>query len=450
MGYPFWHVPGVGSTMLIPAIALPHVLVSHFAVGGGILLWLGIRSAHRQSDVEFLQYLRKLTRFFVLLTVVFGAITGVGIWWTIALSSPEATSTLIHAFVFGWATEWVTFVIELVAAFGLFYFWDRFTPRAHIQVALAYALAAWVSLVLITGITAFMLSTGAWTEHQSFWIGFFNPTLLPSVVGRTGGALAITGLYIMLHVTLIDTPAELRARVVPWAARWALVGIALIAIGSTWWWFFATPEYVRVKLLAAPAVLMITVICIGATGVLTLAVGLGPVTRANWLVPPFAALLFVLGTVGLFTGEFLREAGRKPYTIENYLFSNNVAVADVASVSEQGYVNWHPWVRSYLEQEVPALFVDGEATPAAAAGLPPVLRHRVGEAIYEYQCGPCHTRRGYNALLPRLAAADLETTRQLVQRMAQVSPAMPPFVGQDWEADVLAEFLNDEARGGVR
>jgi hypothetical protein len=32
--------------------------------------------------------------------------------------SPETTSALIHIFVFGWATEWVAFVVELVAAFA--------------------------------------------------------------------------------------------------------------------------------------------------------------------------------------------------------------------------------------------------------------------------------------------------------------------------------------------
>jgi AGZA family xanthine/uracil permease-like MFS transporter len=35
---------------------------------------------------------------FILLTVVYGAITGVGIWWTIGLASPLATEALIHIF----------------------------------------------------------------------------------------------------------------------------------------------------------------------------------------------------------------------------------------------------------------------------------------------------------------------------------------------------------------
>ncbi len=62
MEYPFWYVPFIGSPMLIPGVALLHVIVSHFAVGGGILLWLGITKAYKQNDREFLNYLKSLTR----------------------------------------------------------------------------------------------------------------------------------------------------------------------------------------------------------------------------------------------------------------------------------------------------------------------------------------------------------------------------------------------------
>jgi len=43
---------------------------------------------------------------------VVGAVTGVGIWFTIGLIAPEATSNLIHTFVWVWAIEWVFFLVE--------------------------------------------------------------------------------------------------------------------------------------------------------------------------------------------------------------------------------------------------------------------------------------------------------------------------------------------------
>jgi cytochrome bd ubiquinol oxidase subunit I len=450
MEYPFWYVPGLGSTMLIPVVALVHVLVAHFAVGGGLLLWLGIRRAYATEDPAFLAYLGQLTRFFVLLTVVFGAMTGVGIWWTIGLTSPDATSALIHAFVFGWAAEWVMFAVEIVAAFGLFYYWDRLRRRTHERVALVYAVTAWLSLVLITGITAFMISSGRWVDTLRFWDGFLNPTFLPGVVARTGGALAITALYISLHVTLTLPASDLRDRVVGWASGWALTGVLLIGAGGAWW-FMATPFYVREKVLAAPVVLVLAMVSVAVTALMTAGITFGPRLRSQWLVPPLAWMLFVLGATGLFSGEFLREAGRKPYTVHGYLYSSNIRVDQVEEVRATGYLNTARWPALYLAGQVPGLFDgDGRVDEEGAAGLLPADRIRVGEAIYEYQCGVCHTRRGYNAVVPRLTGASRETIAFLVPRIDEIGHAMPPWAGQPWEAEAVADFLFAQARGGGR
>ena len=122
MHYPWWHVPMLTSPMLIAAIAVIHVYVAMYAVGGGIFLAMETSHAHRTGNKDYLAYLKEHTWFFIMLTVVFGAITGVGIWWTIGLASPLATEALIHVFVFGWAMEYVFFVLEIVSAF-IFFYW---------------------------------------------------------------------------------------------------------------------------------------------------------------------------------------------------------------------------------------------------------------------------------------------------------------------------------------
>ena len=91
MNYPVWEVPLLGGGMLIAAIAVLHVFISHFAVGGGLFLALTERKAYREGDTELLAYTRKHSTFFVLLTLVLGAVTGVGIWWTIGLVHPTGT-----------------------------------------------------------------------------------------------------------------------------------------------------------------------------------------------------------------------------------------------------------------------------------------------------------------------------------------------------------------------
>ncbi len=76
MNYPVWDV-AFGAGLLIAVVAVLHVFVSHFAVGGGLFLVLTERKARRQNDAALLNWVKAHTKFFVLVTVVFGAISGV-------------------------------------------------------------------------------------------------------------------------------------------------------------------------------------------------------------------------------------------------------------------------------------------------------------------------------------------------------------------------------------
>ena len=115
MGYPFWDVD-IGYGLLMATISVIHVFVSHFAIGGGLYLVMAETTARKKNDTLRLEFLQKLSKFFVLVTVVFGALTGVGIWFVIGLLNPAATELLIHNFVWGWAIEWTFFAVEIAAA----------------------------------------------------------------------------------------------------------------------------------------------------------------------------------------------------------------------------------------------------------------------------------------------------------------------------------------------
>src|SRR3972149_7066630 len=134
MNYPMWDLPVFGGGLLIGAVAILHVFVAHFAVGGGFFLVLTERRAYREGDDALLAYLKSPPRFFVLVVVVFGAVGGGGIWWTIGLVPPPATSTLIHLFIWVWAMEWVAFFTEVAAPFVYYYGWDRLSRRTHLAV----------------------------------------------------------------------------------------------------------------------------------------------------------------------------------------------------------------------------------------------------------------------------------------------------------------------------
>lgn len=436
MEYPVWYVPYLTAPMLIPAIAVPHVIVAQFAVGAGILLADLVHRARRAGDAEILRYLHGLARAFVLLTVVFGAVTGVGIWWTIGLASPETTSALIHVFVFGWAAEWAAFALELVAAFAFYYLWDRLSPREHVIVGWIYAGAAWVSLVIITGITSFMLTAGSWTPAANFFTAFFNPSFVPQTLLRTGGSIVLAALGIVLHVSFHTD--RLKDRIVRTVSVWAIAGMALIALGGGWY-FFSMPDHAQLNLVRAPILLIMTALNFGVTLLVVVALGWGIVSGARWITPPSAAMLLLAGAIATTTGEFVREGARKPYRIENYILAPGVLVSDVPKFQRDGFIAHSRWLNYFLRN---AGASGGKSTEDTA-------RLRAGEGIFQYHCSSCHAEFGYNGMKPIIYPWTPELISDAVHNLHRTNPAMPPWLGNEAERDLLAAYLvrlNDEAR----
>ena len=262
-------------------------------------------------------YLRGHARFFVLLTVVFGAITGVGIWWTIGLTSPLATEVLIRTFVFGWATEWVFFVIELVSAFIFFYYWDRL-PREDARRHRLDLRPGGVDQPGADhrhhGLHAQLGRLGFHSASRTFWVAFFNPQFLPQTIARTGGALLLSSLYVYLHasLTIARRAAAQHDRLAFGAAgdarrgadhrrRHRLVRLSARSAKAT---------------LASAAVLNVLMALIFAlTAVVFVLLYFGPYRNPGWLSPGFAASLCLFGIAAFTTGEFIREAIRKPFVV---------------------------------------------------------------------------------------------------------------------------------------
>ena len=93
MNYPIWELYNMNSGTLVALISTIHAYVAHLAVGGGLFLWLTDLKAVREKNPLISAYVKKHTWFFLLLTMVFGGVSGVGIWFIIALANPAATSS---------------------------------------------------------------------------------------------------------------------------------------------------------------------------------------------------------------------------------------------------------------------------------------------------------------------------------------------------------------------
>jgi len=438
MNYPLWDVPGAG--LLIAFIAIIHVFISHFAVGGGLYLVLAERRARRERDDAFLDFVRAHSRFFVLLTLVGGAMTGVGIWFTIGLVHPAATSTLINTFVWGWAIEWTFFVAEIAAAMVYLYGWDRLSPGVHMAVGWIYFGAAWLSLAVINGILSFMLTPGAWLETRRFWDGILNPTYVPSVVARTFGSMALAGVYAVFTATWL-TDAATRARIARYSARsWILPAALGLPLAALWTLAAASNAGVPVRQILGlldpaagqPVARTAAVAMVGASVAALLLVAGGVLRRPHAYGRPVAALLMAAAFVALGSAEWLREVLRKPYVIGGYMYVNGVRVpADagdrfsVAALNEAGVLETVRWRRpaSRSADEIDRLAADGEE-------------------VFRLECSSCHTQTGYLGIRPLVKGASAGAMHTMIRRLdTWRGRRMPPFVGTAYERQALATYL---------
>ena len=210
MDYPIREF-AMGGGILIALVAILHVVVSHFAVGGGLVLAVLETAAVKRNDRPLRDLVKRSSMILLLLSTVFGAISGVGIWFTIGVVHPAATSSLIHTFVWAWATEWTFFLLEVVTALAWVATWGKVSPRTHLLLIWLYAFAAFMSLVVIQGILGFMLTPGSYPKTFSFWDGFLNPTYLPGILFRTGVCILLAAAW-MAFAALREPDRDARAR----------------------------------------------------------------------------------------------------------------------------------------------------------------------------------------------------------------------------------------------
>jgi mono/diheme cytochrome c family protein/cytochrome bd-type quinol oxidase subunit 1 len=409
MNYPFWNV-GIGYGILMATIAVIHVFISHFAIGGGLYLVVSETSARRKGDAILLAFLERLSRFFVLVTVVAGALTGVAIWFIIGLLNPTATEALIHNFVWGWAIEWTFFIIEIIAAILYLYGWKRMSPRDHLTLGWIYFGAAWLSLVIINGIITFMLTPGTWLRTGAFWDGFFNPTYWPSLVLRTGICITLAGLYAILVASRLD---EGRERITRYSAIWGLAGI-VVAAPAFVWYMKAIPAAIfeRAATMYWPLA-SLTQTYKYAIGIAVLLVVFGIVLpRRNRTALALVIMLAGFAWFGAF--EWFRESLRKPFVIDSYMYANATELLHEADYRRDGYLAH--------------------------------IRYRTGNAgadLFLHACGSCHTIDGYRGLARSFDGTDRQFIANLVRDTEKMRGSMPPFMGTRSEAEQIASWVWD-------
>lgn len=513
MNYPVWYLPGLGGGALIALIAITHVFISHFAVGGGLYLVLAERKGLRENNPGILDFTRRHTKFFLLVTMVFGGLTGVGIWFIISLVQPAGTSLLIHTFVFGWATEWVFFLVEIVSLFIYFYTFGRMADRTHQIIGWIYFFAAWFSLFLISGIIDFMLTPGRWVENGDFWSGFFNPSFWPSLCFRTCVALMMAGIYAFVTTAFLKD-RELKQIMTRFSGKWVLS--ALIAAVPCGYWYLSVLSQPAKALVAgsSPTIVRAQNFGLWATAGILLLSLLLVLSKPSWHNKAVAFVVLVCAFLFIGAFEWTREAARRPYVINGVMYSNGILQSQVAAASQEGFLAAARWsrIREFHEESqleigqdlfknqcyachtiggvnndivmrtatmsYPALLNYLESLHQRRYFMPPLVasvaerralasyiyaglqgktlpaaapRHDPGESVFENNCAFCHTLRGgSNPLLPKIVGWEQQRIRKALDMLDKLQPVMPPLQASDAEKDALTRFLVKESQGGTQ
>ena len=413
MQYPFWDI-SIGYGQLIGVVSVIHVFISHFAIGGGLYLVLTEMMARKAGDEVRLKFLQKLSKFFVLVTLVGGALSGVAIWFVVGLISPAAIEVLIHHFVWAWGIEWTLFVVEITSALLYFYGWQRLSGRDHLTLGWIYFITAWLSLFVINGIITFMLTPGDWLETGNFWDGFFNETFWPSLFFRTGLSVMLAGLYALL-VSTWGKGEKASDSLLKLNSAWAIFGL-VIMVPTFLWYQAAIPndlmETAR-QALALPFVYMTHAAWIAAAMALLLILFGMLLTR--WFNFFVASLLMVMGLMLFGNFEWWRESVRKPYVITGYMYANGVELAHSEEYQQNGYL-------------ASIKFRTGDD----------------GADLFRHACKSCHTMTSYRAIRPALDGTDKEFIEGIIKGVHTMYGNMPPFLGSEEEIGLLAAHINKQ------
>jgi cytochrome bd-type quinol oxidase subunit 1 len=426
MNYPVWYLPNTGGSLLIAIIAIIHVVIAHLAVGGGLFLVLTEIKAYRTGNNELLKYVRSHTWFFLLLTMVVGGVTGVGIWFIISLVNPAGTSLLIHEFVFGWAIEWVFFIAEIVALLLYHYRWDKMSRRNHLIAGWLYFIFAWLSLFIINGILGFMLTPGKWVETGSFWQGFFNPSYLPSLIFRTSIAIIIAGVFGLVTASFRKY-ASIRQEVYRYCAKWMYLPIIVLALTGFYYTAVISPEAFNNVFHLNPEGKIFQKIIIDAS-IILFGLGLFTLIRfPGWLQKISVAILVAVTFAWMGGFEYLREIARKPYVVYNTLYSNGLTPDQISMVNETGFLPSARWSKVKDVSDNNTL--------------------EAGAELFRLQCLPCHTVDGYNGVMNKIGRLTERGIEAQLTGMGKVNTYMPPFAGTEEEKKALAAYLYRDLLG---
>lgn len=428
MPFPPFSTP-LGAGLLIGLDAVIHVLISHgVAIGVVGMVVLLEYFAHRRGLEEWERFSHRLIRFSAIIITAVGAVTGVGIWFITSVVAPRSIGSMLRIFFWPWFIEWGVFVGELLVLLVFYYYWDCFRQRKgwHAWLGGSYVVLAIASAALITGILAFMMTSGGWPASESFTQAFFNPTFIPQFLLRICGAFGLGALFSLGYLFFTEAESPFRRTMAALFGRVLLVALAGTAV-CCWWYFSLVPPNFKIHIIAAvmPKEYPKDPHVFWAVNLLSLAVLVvfsllaqrktGSLTKA--LIVP--ALVLAIGFTAEF--EYIREFIRGPYLMPGFMYANQLLVREGPYLAKKGLLKTSYWYGS----------------------------DSAGAFLFQANCGSCHTLNGVNSITARVHGRSEDGINAMIGHTHEMIPWMAPFSGTGQERRTLAHYLYARANGGT-
>jgi mono/diheme cytochrome c family protein len=438
MEFPIFQVPYLGNGMTIALNAVLHVVISHgIAIGVMTMVVIAEYFGLKKSSKDWENFSKDLLKPTILIITGVGAVTGVGIWLITSALSPRGIGSMLRIFFWPWFIEWVVFSLEVAVILVYYFTWDRWTgerKKRHVYLGFSYILLALCSAFLITGILGFMLTSNGWPWDQNFWPAFFNPSFLPQLLLRIGGALGLGSLFSIAFLLYIHPEKRFCEEALKFFGEIVLVSFMAMAAFS-WWYFKIIPSTFKTHAIFSiltshlsqhPEIFWL------ANGIAAILLFLFILSSARGFIFSSRILIFpaILIAVGFF-GEFerIREFIRGPYLMPGYMYTNQILLKEKPLLDKEGALKNVYWYN----------ITAADSNPIQEAAY-----------LFALNCSACHTIGGMNEIKDRLRGRTEDGIFVLLAHAGEMVPFMPPFSGSEQERRVLANFLYQLANGKIK
>ncbi|MBU1216032.1 c-type cytochrome [bacterium] len=440
--YPLFYVPEIGSAWLMGLTGAIHIMASHTSVGAAILFAFLAHKAQKENRTDLYDYMKRYGMFLLIFSYVIGSITGPGIWYTATAASPRGISALIHNFVWVWATEWVFFVYEVIGVFALIYFMDKVDRKTHLKLTYTFALASVGTLALIIGIISFMMwpGTDAYYATGSASDAFFGTNTFPHMFLRIGFMIMMSGIIGMIISSAMHKENKELSEELTQKMGWVSFLGGFVTVFFFMWYINTLPANAQALLEMAKDSIIMNRIILAILFSLYFFVA---IIKPQWINRTIAiTMMFVIGIVGVWPGEKLRETMRKPWVAGQYMYSNQIIGRDVPGkeiksevelIAAKGLLTVNPWIPDHLRT------------------ITPENKLEVGKLLTRIACSNCHSLEKdglYRPLIKLAGPMGEEGIREYMKNVIGTgsSPYMPKIALPDEEYDAIAAYIASQAK----